>query len=74
LVVHCNARFLRQVSEAPRLIERGMKMIVQNSGNLICVSDEFRYEMLTREEALQMIEDLTEAVKACPVDIRKGEA
>lgn len=44
-------------------------MIVQNSGNLICVSDEFRYEMLTRDEALQLREDLTEAIRMCPVDI-----
>ncbi len=44
-------------------------MIVQNYGDLICVSDEFRYEMLTREEALQLIEDLTEAVKQCPVKV-----
>ena len=44
-------------------------MIVQNSGNLICVSDEFRYEMLTRDEALQLIEDLTEAIRMRPVYI-----
>ena len=44
-------------------------MIVQNDGDLICVWVEYRYEMLTREEALQLIEDLTEAVKKCPVKV-----
>jgi hypothetical protein len=41
-------------------------MTVQNIGAFIFV--DFKRNMLTRAEALQLIEDLTEAVRMCPVN------
>ena len=48
-------------------------MIVQNDGDLIRISDEFRWELLTREEALQLREDLTKAIRMCPVDLKPND-
>jgi len=44
-------------------------MIVQNDGALIRLSNEFVWELFTRDEALQLIEELTEAIRLCPVDV-----
>ena len=47
-------------------------MKVKNYGDFISVDDDFcgiPYELLAREEALQLIEDLTEAVKQCPARV-----
>lgn len=48
-------------------------MIVQNDGDKIRLSDEFRYEILTREEAILLREEITEAIKMCPVSCRSSD-
>jgi hypothetical protein len=45
-------------------------MIVQNDGGLIRLSNEFVWELVTREEALQLLEELTEAIRMCPVGLK----
>jgi hypothetical protein len=45
-------------------------MIVQNDGGFIRLSNEFVWELVTREEALQLLEELTEAIRMCPVGLK----
>ena len=44
-------------------------MNVQNCGDKIRISNDYSWELLNRDEALQLLEDLTEALRMCPVHI-----
>lgn len=48
-------------------------MIVQNDGDYIRISDEFTFHLLTRDEAFELLDEITECIKMCPVSIPPNE-